>query len=204
MIENPLPTRAEVTDVANAIYDGSDCLMLSGETAAGKYPLLAADMCFKIAADSEVHAEHNRLDFNLEMPDLSKNLDVGIQTFISRAAFYASTDLKVKALIMPSRLGFTPLNLSRMKPHCHIIAVTNVYATYQYLKLAYGILPFFMPDMDDIGRETMIQRIANHFSDCKFLGRDDVILVTASWPTNRSIKTNMLEIHPVSSFLDQA
>ncbi len=138
MIRNPRPTRAEVTDVANAVYEGADAVMLSGETAMGKYPVEAVKMMARICKDAEAHLDQ---DFYRKRRVSQEN-----QCSVSNAVCYSTVstahDLKAKAIVAPSMSGFTALMLSKWRPETPVIGLSPDARVVRQMQLYWGVLPF--------------------------------------------------------------
>ena len=151
MIRNPRPTRAEVTDVANAIYDGSDAIMLSGETAMGKYPVEAVKMMVNIAESTEGFLEYGKCLGNRENA-YSESISNGV--CLSSVA--TSTSLKAKAIIAPTMSGFTACGLSKWRPKAPIIAMSPNKDVVRKMQLNWGVIPI------SAKRETNTDDIIHH------------------------------------------
>lgn len=138
MIRNPRPTRAEVTDVANAVYDGTDVVMLSGETAMGKYPVEALKMMAQIVEESESHLDYNAYRERKVSADNVHN--------ISNAVCYSSVstahDLGAKVIVAPSISGFTTRMLSKWRPSAHIIGLSPSISSVRQMQIYWGVTPF--------------------------------------------------------------
>lgn len=135
MIQNPRPTRAEISDVANAIYDGTSAIMLSGETAAGKYPVEAVKTMAKIA---------ERTESTISFKKRFLQADIKIQNItdaVSHSTCAAAFDLGAKAIITVSQSGYTARKISRFRPDCMIIAATTSQKAYHQLALNWGVVP---------------------------------------------------------------
>lgn len=144
MTKNVRPTRAEVNDVANAILDGTDAVMLSEETAVGDYPVETVDMMSKIAVSAEHHAVKGWLSQEIreEIRTKAESGDLAIPDVISLNAVRASEKLSARYIIVPTLSGSTARRISRLKPHCWIIASTCTSHVCQFLNLSYGMYPF--------------------------------------------------------------
>lgn len=176
MIRNPRPTRAEVADVANAIYDGTDAVMLSGETAAGSYPVEAVTMMASIARDSESHMlEDSR----------SRHDEVWVSTFgsraIGRAAVLTAHCINAKALVAPTVSGRTALLISNMRSPKPVMAVTPNPEVARRMKLYWGVTPF----IGEVGSGNMQRVISNAqetLTDAGALVPGDVVVMTLGDP----------------------
>ncbi|MCQ2609615.1 MAG: pyruvate kinase [Lachnospiraceae bacterium] len=148
MMRNPRPTRAETTDVANAIYDGTDCVMLSGETANGKYPVEAINMMNKIAIETEKHIDYSARREHMFLHDLNKT----ITNTVCKMVVNSANILKAKAIVAPTSSGHTALILSKYKPNEPIYALTNNISVCRQLMLCYAVTPFYWdrPNSSDL------------------------------------------------------
>lgn len=144
MTVNALPTRAEVSDVANAIIDGTDAVMLSGETAAGAHPVGAVRMMSDIAQVTEEYLAKNRPQWNWRMSLSNEN---PIQDALGHAALNLVEDLKVKAIVVHTQTGGTALFMSKARPFCSILAFTPDAAAARRLRLYWGVEPVLAPDI---------------------------------------------------------
>jgi len=138
MIKNPRPTRAEVTDVANAVYEGSDAVMLSGETASGDYPVEAVKMMASVAEYTEQFAV--RSDF-AELNSLDLNLDNSVSSTTCSAAVGAAINLNARAIIAPTSSGSTVLHVSKCRPQSDIYAFSPDPAVVRQMMLFWGVRP---------------------------------------------------------------
>ena len=149
MIRNPRPTRAEVTDVANAIYDGTDAVMLSGETAAGRYPLEAVRMMAKIAESSEPYLDYRT---------------------------YNRRDLNAKAIIVPTMHGFTANLLSNWRPKCRIIGMSPNWDVLRKMQLNWGVTP--VKAMRETDTDELIEHSVNTVKEMGYIESGDTVIVT--------------------------
>lgn len=148
MIDGIRPTRAEVADVANAILDGTDALMLSEETAIGKYPVEAVDMMARIAASTEQKKENIGFLSNL-IEHFKRNVDqknVSIEDVISLSVIESGKMLNVHFILTPTRTGNTPRRISRFKPGCWILSFSSEEKTCKFLAFSYGVYPLLMAE----------------------------------------------------------
>ena len=186
MINNPRPTRAETTDVANAIYDGTTAIMLSGETAAGKYPVEAVKTMAKIAERTEQDIDYKS---RMKRRELAKK---DITTAISHATCDTAMDLEAKAIITVTISGFTARMVSRYKPDCPIIACSTSAQVCRQMNLCWGVQPvgilkedtadhLFMAAIQTAKREGLIEK-------------GDTVVLTAGVPLGVSGKTNMIRV----------
>lgn len=138
MIRNPRPTRAEVTDVANAVYDGTDAVMLSGETAMGKYPVEAVKMMSQIVEDSESHLDYE----SYRRRDKALKNTSNISNAVCYAAVATAHDLNAKVIITPSISGFTAKMLSKWRPSAPIIGLSPSAASVRQMQIFWGVKPY--------------------------------------------------------------
>ena len=187
MIKNPRPTRAETTDIANAIYDGTTAIMLSGETVAGAYPVEAVRTMARIAERSEQDIDYNGRMKRREHID---NFDV--TTAISHATCTTAMDLKAAAIITVTISGFTAGMISRYKPSCPIIACSVSPRICRQLSLSWGVTPIW------IARENTTDDlfdVAVHAAEeAGYIKKGDKVVLTAGMPLGVSGKTNMLRV----------
>lgn len=187
MIKNPRPTRAETTDIANAIYDGTTAIMLSGESAAGLYPVEAVRTMAKIAERTEQDIDYNRRMRKRE------NIDsFDVTTAISHATCTTAMDLRAAAIITVTISGFTAGMISRYKPSCPIIACSVSPRVCRQLNLSWGVIPVWIArenTADDLFEEAV--RAAE---EAGYIKKGDKVVLTAGVPLGVSGKTNMLRV----------
>lgn len=191
MTHNPRPTRAETNDVANAIYDGTDAIMLSGETAAGDYPVEAVKTMAAIAEATEA-----AIDYEAAFRLASSNEKLDTSTAIAHGAVSTAFDLGVAAILSITQTGGTANTVSRYRPNCEIIGCTPVDATYRQLALSWGVTPVKMERATDIS-ELFTQAIARARYKCS-LRAGDGIVITAGVPLGAVGKTNLIKVHTIS------
>lgn len=194
MIKNPRPTRAETTDVANAIYDGTSAIMLSGETAAGAYPVEAVRTMAKIAETTEMNINYAKRFHNRE-EDCGDN----VTNAISHAACTTALDLKAKAILTVTKTGGTAKLLSKFRPNRPIISCTTSERTWRQLNLSWGVVPLMSKEM------TTTDELFQHAVDCAtaagLLETGDLVVITAGVPVGISGTTNLLKVHIVGDVL---
>ena len=188
MIENPRPTRAEVTDVANAIYDGTSAIMLSGETAAGKYPVEAVTTMAAIAEKTELN-----IDYALELKQRDYGKNLSITDAVSHAACVIAMDIGAKAIVTVTKSGFTARNVSKYRPSLPIISCTDTEKSCRQLSLSWGVVPLLMSTVNSTD-ELIDISIATAKKE-KLLVEDDLVVVTAGVPVGVSGSTNILKAH---------
>ena len=192
MIKNPRPTRAEATDVANAIYDGTGAIMLSGETAAGLYPVEAVRTMARIAQVAEASIDYVQR-FRDSVPRPSAN----ITNAISHACCTSAQDLNATAIVTVTKTGFTAKMLSRFRPGCPIIACAPVERVVRQLCLSWGITPLLIEEVTDT--DELFERAVDAGIDAELLHKDDLIVMTAGVPLGISGTTNLMRVHVVGS-----
>lgn len=193
MVRNARPTRAEITDVANAIYDGTSALMLSGETANGKYPVETIRTMAKIAERTEQFIDYRAL-FNAAQPQLDKS----VINAISHATCTTAHDLNAAAIVTVTRTGSTARMVSRFRPATPIVAITPNPRTYRQLALSWGVTPL-MNDYKLSSRE-LFQDAAAKVQESGLAHDGDIIVVTGSSDRVGEI-TNTLQIHVLGTAL---
>ena len=198
MIRNPRPTRAEASDVANAIVDGTDAIMLSGETAAGKYPLEAVKTMVRIATYIETHGLHHDGD-KIQDDVVRTSAMRTVADAVSYACCAMAEDLKAAAIITPSNSGTTARMVARFHPHCPVIAPTTSEHTYHQLGLCYGVIPARM-EMS-AGTDEMINESVEVAHQAGLVHTGDVVIVAAGVPTGVSGTTNLIKAHIVGNVL---
>lgn len=187
MIKNPRPTRAEATDIANAIYDGTTAIMLSGESAAGLYPVEAVRTMAKIAERTE-----QDIDYNGRMRRRENIDSFDVTTAISHATCTTAMDLKAEAIITVTISGFTAGMISRYKPNCPIIACSVSPRVCRQLNLLWGVTPIWIAresTADDLFDEAV--RAAEKAG---YIKKGSKVVLTAGVPLGVSGKTNMLRV----------
>lgn len=197
MQRNPRPTRAEASDVANAIFDGTDAIMLSGETAAGMYPVEAVETMHKIASRAESALDHKRL-----LTKRSKETDTNITDAIGQSVAHTALNLSVNAIITPTESGHTTRMISKYRPKAPIVAVTSHPTVMRRLALVWGVYPRLgrlantTDDMLDIAvQESLNSQIVKH---------GDLVVITAGVPVGESGTTNLMKIHLIGDVLVKA
>lgn len=196
MIRNPRPTRAEASDVANAIFDGTSCVMLSGETAAGKYPLETIEVMARIAEKAE-----RSMDYWKRFSTARAELNSSVTNAISHATCTTALDLKAAAIITVTQSGHTARMIARFRPACPIIATTANPKVQRQLALSWGVLPYLVgiahttDEMFDNGVEKALES--------GLVKNGDLAVITAGMPAGISGTTNTLKVHIVGKVLVQ-
>ncbi len=187
MIKNPRPTRAEATDIANAIYDGTTAIMLSGESAAGKYPVEAVKTMAKIAEGAE-----KDIDYGSRMKRGTHEGEADITTAIAYATCTAARDLRAAAIITVTLSGFTAAAISRFKPQSPVIGCTIREKVCRQMNLLWGVSPLMIRQAG-----TTEELFADAVSEAKKAGyvkTGDVVVITAGVPLGTAGTTNMIHV----------
>lgn len=192
MMRNPRPTRAEVTDVANAVYDGTDAIMLSGETAVGKYPVESVQMMVAIAMSSEPHINYERfLDFKVQRGHKNVSGTVGI------AAVESSIHLEAKCIVTPTISGQTARLISNFRPKVPIYAITPNPWAQRKMQLLWGVVP--LGGYAEDSTEDILSHAMYVVKREKYIEPGDLVVFTAGDPatnivTGQGAVTNMMHI----------
>ncbi|MCR3955081.1 MAG: pyruvate kinase [Gudongella sp.] len=194
MIRNPRPTRAEVTDVANAIIDGSSAVMLSGETAAGKYPLEAVRTMYNIAINTE-----NSLDYKEMLKVRSIDNEITTTNAISKATVNTASDLGAKAIITATSSGYTSKAISKFRPRAPIIAATTKKSVVRKMALEWGVYPVLAPESKST--DEVIELSIKSSLDAGFVDEGDLVVITAGIPVGLAGTTNMIKVHTIGKVL---
>ncbi|MDR1410152.1 MAG: pyruvate kinase [Oscillospiraceae bacterium] len=194
MIRNPRPTRAEVTDVANAIFDGTSAIMLSGETAAGKYPIEALQTMKRIAESSE-----NSVDYWDNFLRNEVRAESGITHAISHATCTTAMDLNAAAIVAVTTSGSTARRISGFRPKCPIIAATTSEKAQRQLRLSWGVYPVLANVVNST--DELFSTAVDCAVGTGLVQNGDVIVVTAGVPLGISGTTNMLKVHLIGDVL---
>lgn len=194
MQHNPRPTRAEASDVANAILDGTDAIMLSGETAAGQYPVESVQTMDKIARRTE-----EAVDYRSVVTTRRREKHGNMTEAIGQSAAYTALNLKVKAVLAPTRSGHTARMIAKYRPGCPVIALTFSEKSSRKLTLTWGIYPIVGKDVrsiDEVLQDSVDQSVKRGYVD-----HGDVVVITAGVPVGEIGTTNLMKIHVVGNLL---
>ena len=193
MVSNPRPTRAEASDVANAVLDGADAVMLSGETAIGEFPIKTVQMMASIICQSEEHSdEWGRM--NLDLTDDSSHDDA---VSITRAARELALDRDVEAVAVFTRSGRTARLMSKARPNVPILAFTPDKDTYQYLAMLWGTKPYLIPHAETI--EEMISHVDTAVIEGTPVKAGQEIVLIAGFPIHKMVPPNLALLHTVQT-----
>jgi len=187
MIDNPRPTRAEVSDVANAVYDGTDAVMLSGESAVGKYPVATVSMMARIVSDAERHIKEQSYAAPRE-----RGSNLSIAETICEATAHAADDLDLRAIALYTESGVTARQLSKYHPSSPIFALSPIEVTINRLNLLWGTTPIRCPKVTTT--EALVDVAENLLEQGGYVRPREVIAIVAGTRT-KSGSTNFLRLH---------
>lgn len=188
MIRNPRPTRAEASDVANAIFDGTDAIMLSGETASGKYPIEVVQTMARIAVKAEEYLSYKEI-----FEKRRKNYSSNVPDAISIATCSTAMELNVPAIITATQSGQTARQISKYRPECMILACTPYEKVARSLALNWGVLPVIIPKVIDT--DDLIEKTSKIALKENYVENGDLVVIVAGIPINHTGSTNMMKVH---------
>ncbi len=194
MIQNPRPTRAEASDVANAVLDGTDALMLSGETAAGKFPIEAVKTMVSIAERTEEAFEHNKINISNSINIPEKTTDA-----ICYSTSLTASTLKAAAIITLTESGSTARMVAKYRPSSPIIAVTSQPGVKRQLSLVRGVCPLGMENTE--GTDAMINSAITSALVGGLVKVGDLVVITAGVPAGVPGTTNLLKVHIIGEIV---
>jgi pyruvate kinase len=194
MMRNPRPTRAEVSDVANAILDGTSAIMLSGETAAGKYPVESLGMMDSIAVQTE-----KTIDYWGRFMKTNYDMVPSVGNAISHATCMTAMDLKARAIVAVTHSGRTARLISRFRPECPIIATTVFPRSLRQLALSWGVYPILVDEIFET--DAMFELGMNKALESGFVSNGDVVVITGGTPIGMSGTTNTLKVQTIGRLL---
>ena len=190
MMKNPRPTRAETADVANAIYDGTSAIMLSGETAAGRFPVESLKTMVRIAERTE-----DDIDYKKRFFEHDRDANPDITDAISHATCTTAHDLNASAIVTVTRSGRSARMISRYRPYCVIIGCAMTEKVWRQLNMSWGVVPILLEEKQDTFE------LFDHAIDiCRqqnLVEKDDVVVITSGVPLGKSGTTNMIKVHVV-------
>ncbi len=190
MIKNPRPTRAETTDVANAIYDGTSAIMLSGETAAGKYPVESLKTMVKIAERTEKDIDYRKRFFHNE-----RRANPDVTDAICHATCTTAHDLNAKAIVTVSKSGRSARMISRYRPDCNIIGCTVNEKVWRQLSLSWGVIPILLEEKNEVFE--LFHHAVGIAKKYNLLKSDDIAVITSGVPMGISGTTNIIKVEVV-------
>jgi pyruvate kinase len=185
MINQPEPTRAEASDVANAILDGTSAVMLSGETAVGQYPVEAVAYMDRIAL-----AVEPSLDYRHEIPEATEEPTIG--QAMSNAACDIAESLGAKAILVPTFTGRTASAVARLRPRRPIVALTHKMYSLQHMALEWGVTPLLIPETDDV--ENLWSISVEAARNAGLVESGDRLVITAGTAVNIPGSTNVIKV----------
>ncbi|MCL2569271.1 MAG: pyruvate kinase [Oscillospiraceae bacterium] len=189
MIRNPRPTRAEVSDVANAVFDGTSCVMLSGETANGKYPVEALSTMVRIVERAD------RAQAYTPTYKSAKDGEMTITDAISHSTCSTAANLNAKAILSVTKSGYTARMISRFRPTCPIIAVTPVEKVKRQLAISWGITPCYGPDVETT--DALFDLAIEKAQEIGMVEKGDTVVITAGVPIGVSGTTNLIKAQKI-------
>ena len=196
MIVNPRPTRAELTDVANAVFDGTDAVMLSGETAGGKYPVLAVETMSRIVRTAEESDEYKNRMREIDNSYVANN---NLGRTVAMTAYKLAYEVKAKAIISPTLHGNTSRMISSFRPEQIVIAVTPDFQVARQLMLNWGVNPILCQKAND--SEAMIQNSIKMALDEGAVALSDSVVMIASIPLHSPLMANTIKVLVVGNVL---
>jgi pyruvate kinase len=191
MIHNPRPTRAEASDVANAVIDGADSVMLSGETSIGKYPLEAVDYMHRIIKVVE----------NKYISEKGVKLDVGtsdikdISDALGKASCVIARQIDASAIISLTGSGYTAQNISKYRPYQPIVALSENEETLRLLSFIWGVEGIYVPD--DLSNKEIFRQIGDLVSKLDYIKKGDHICFVAGLASGEAMPENMLKVYKI-------
>lgn len=194
MMKNPRPTRAEATDVANAIYDGTSAIMLSGETAAGNYPVEALQTMVRIAQRAE-----SNIDYIGRFRKTTHQGSVDVTTAISHATVTSALDLKASAIITVTKSGVTARVISRYRPDCRIIGCTTSRSVWRQLNLSWGTIPLIISE--EANTDDLFEHAVDAARQAGLIHDGELVVLTAGVPLGIPGTTNLMKVHVVGHTL---
>lgn len=191
MVESHLPTRAEVIDVASAVFDTADALLFTSETAVGEYPIQVVEMASRIVENAEQHLREFKTIFSERY--LEKTEDPS--EAIAKSCYYVAEEIGAKAIITSTASGSTARRVSHFRPFCPIIATTPDHDTFNQLSIVWGVIPILVPEVHST--DIMIHVAVEKVKSLGYVESSDVVVVTSGAPCGVVGTTNMLKVHVV-------
>ena len=194
MMKNPRPTRAEATDVANAIYDGTSAIMLSGETAAGLYPVESLKTMVRIAERTEAD-----IDLVKRFNNRESLVNPDITNAIAHATCTTAMDLNATAIVTVTKSGKTARMISKYRPSCPIIGCSPYENVWRQLNLSWGVLPLMVEEKDST--DDLFEHAIEEAEKKKYVKQGEITVITAGVPLGVSGTTNLIKVHVVGHIL---
>lgn len=188
MIRNPRPTRAEASDVANAIFDGTDAIMLSGETASGKYPIQGVITMAKIAEKAE-----SALNYESILRRKKNQNTPSVPDAISLATVTTAAQLNASAIITATQSGHTARIVSKYRPKCQIIAVTPYEEVARRLSIVWGVYPIIADKMETV--DEVVEKSVNEALKQEYIKKGELVIIAAGVQAGYTGTTNLLKVH---------
>jgi len=195
MVDSPRPTRAEASDVYNAIIDGTDAVMLSNESAAGRFPVDAVETMATIASIAEQNIWHNRSKAWEPVVRINQSSNENISDAISEATYYISEMLNPRAIVTTTLTGYTARQVARERPRTPILCITPNEVTYRRMALVWGVMPLLVPQFSTI--DEMMSVITRTTYQEGLARRGDTLIIIAGVPFGIGGQTNLLKIHTI-------
>ena len=189
MINNPRPTRAEISDVANAVYDGTSAVMLSGETAMGKYPSLTVEVMSRICMETEKNIDYKKLFYSTDF-EIRNSMDA-----ISHSACALSMDLNARAIAVCSISGMTARMVSRFRPTVDIIGICTTESARRKLSLSWGVTPIVSENVPSM--EVLFYNAKKIVKKAMGLKKGDKIIITGGSSAGQPGNTNTIRIEEI-------
>lgn len=199
MVDNPRPTRAEASDVYNAILDGTDAVMLSNETAAGNYPINAVETMARIAIIAEQSIWNRRKDIRQIYTPNAEGREA-ISDAISQSTCQVAEALNSKAIVTSTLTGYTTRRVAKERPRTPILCVTPNEVTFRRMALVWGVIPLLIPMFKTI--DEMIETVVKAAEDANLVERGDSLVLIAGVPFGIGGQTNFLKIHTVGEAVE--
>ena len=194
MMKNPRPTRAEATDVANAIYDGTSAIMLSGETAAGLYPVESLKTMVRIAESTEAD-----IDLVKRFNNRDSLMNPDITNAIAHATCTTAMDLNATAIVTVTKSGKTARMISKYRPACPIIGCSPYENVWRQMNLSWGVLPLMVEEKDNT--DDLFEHAIEEAEKAKYVKQGEITVITAGVPLGVSGTTNLIKVHVVGHIL---
>jgi len=189
MIQNPRPTRAEISDVANAVFDGTSAVMLSGETAAGEYPVESVAAMAKIVEHAETHTEYIQT-IDIDSFEIETTAEA-----LSHSAATLAKDLHASAIVVCTRTGGTARKVSRFRPNINIIGITTDIHAYRQLALSWGVLPAMAEEYTSI--DILFYFAKQIAKKSGLVKKGDTIVITGGTPNGKSGNSNLINVETI-------
>ena len=187
MIKNPIPTRAEISDVANAVFDGTSCVMLSGETASGKYPIQSLGFMARTLEHTD-----GSIDYWAEFHKTAFAVEMTVENAISHSCCLTAMDLRARAILAATAGGATARRISRFRPACPIVALTLTEQSRRQLALSWGVYPYLSEV--HLSTDELFDMCVAHGTAEGFVSPGDVVVITAGVPMGQSGTTNLIKV----------